>query len=301
MFATGPDGHVRGPQRLLQRTRPARAGAEPQLRDRPLRLRLLLAERLHDAGGGAVHRVRRRCERRDHPRHAAVRRRLLPQGRPARVREGRQAVRDPRRRALGRRRTPWAAPRRCRKTRTTSAARSCATNPTDRSRATTRSAQTARCGSPVSATRSASPSTPTATPFVTSNGPTGDIGTPATGYDLAFRVEAGGRYQWPACYGYSHLVPGATSCLGRAGTGVEQRGSRRSCRPAQPGSTTTVPTRTPATSCSAARAACASSRRAHRTRRCATAPSDCHLDVKEGPDHALYFSDETKIYRLAAA
>ena len=32
-----------------------------------------------------------------------------------------------------------------------------------------------------------------------------------------------------------------------------------------------------------------------------TAPKDCHLDVKEGPDHALYFSDETKIFRLAAA
>ena len=30
-------------------------------------------------------------------------------------------------------------------------------------------------------------------------------------------------------------------------------------------------------------------------------PEDCHLDVKEGPDHALYFSDETKIFRLAAA
>ena len=51
--------------------------------------------------------------------------------------------------------------------------------------------------------------------FVTSNGPTGDIGTPRTGYDLAFRVVGGATYQWPACYGYSHLVPGATSCLGR--------------------------------------------------------------------------------------
>jgi len=28
-------------------------------------------------------------------------------------------------------------------------------------------------------------------------------------------------------------------------------------------------------------------------------PSACRLDVQQGPDHALYFSDETAIYRLA--
>jgi glucose/arabinose dehydrogenase len=27
-------------------------------------------------------------------------------------------------------------------------------------------------------------------------------------------------------------------------------------------------------------------------------PRGCQLDVKEGPDHALYFSDTTTIYRL---
>ena len=27
-------------------------------------------------------------------------------------------------------------------------------------------------------------------------------------------------------------------------------------------------------------------------------PSTCQLDVKQGPDHALYFSDESHIYRL---
>ena len=30
----------------------------------------------------------------------------------------------------------------------------------------------------------------------------------------------------------------------------------------------------------------------------AKGPQQCLLDVKEGPDHALYFTDETKIYRL---
>jgi hypothetical protein len=31
----------------------------------------------------------------------------------------------------------------------------------------------------------------------------------------------------------------------------------------------------------------------------ANGPDRCRLDVKEGPDHALYFSDESNIYRLA--
>jgi len=28
-------------------------------------------------------------------------------------------------------------------------------------------------------------------------------------------------------------------------------------------------------------------------------PSGCRLDVKQGPDHALYYSDSTTIHRLA--
>ena len=30
----------------------------------------------------------------------------------------------------------------------------------------------------------------------------------------------------------------------------------------------------------------------------ASGPSACHLDVKQGPDHAVYYSDETTIYRF---
>ena len=32
----------------------------------------------------------------------------------------------------------------------------------------------------------------------------------------------------------------------------------------------------------------------------APGPKECRYDVKQGPDHALYFSDETRIYRLGA-
>jgi hypothetical protein len=30
-----------------------------------------------------------------------------------------------------------------------------------------------------------------------------------------------------------------------------------------------------------------------------TGPSGCRLDVKQGPDHAMYFSDTTTIYRVS--
>ncbi len=135
--------------------------------------------------------------------------------------------------------------------------------------------------------------------FVTSNGPTGDIGTPATGYDLAFRVETGATYQWPACYGYSHLVPGATSCLGRA----EPEWSSEESTIVPTGATWVDdngpdPYAGHFVFCSSSSMRVFTPGSPHATLR--DGPKECHLDVKEGPDHALYFSDETKIYRLAA-
>jgi glucose/arabinose dehydrogenase len=133
--------------------------------------------------------------------------------------------------------------------------------------------------------------------FVTSNGPTGDLGL-GRGYDLAFEVIAGGRYQWPACYGYSHLTPGAPSCLGRpepdwsseeatlvptGASWVDRSGpaiaaghfvfctfnaGMRIFAPGSPHATVT------------------------------NGPQQCRLDVAQGPDSALYFSDENAIYRL---
>ena len=49
---------------------------------------------------------------------------------------------------------------------------------------------------------------------VTSNGPSGDAGSPPSGYDIvATNVTRGSVHQWPACYGYSHPIRGAT-CTG---------------------------------------------------------------------------------------
>jgi glucose/arabinose dehydrogenase len=135
--------------------------------------------------------------------------------------------------------------------------------------------------------------------FVTSNGPTGDVGTPRTGYDLAFRVRAGATYQWPACYGYSHLVPGASSCLGRA----EPEWSSEEAT-AIPTGATWVDERGPSgyashfVFCSSTGMRIFTPGTPHATAR--EGADDCLLDVKQGPDGALYFSDSTAIHRLAA-
>ena len=54
---------------------------------------------------------------------------------------------------------------------------------------------------------------PTGQLAITMNGPSGDAGSPPTGYDtLYLNVTRGAHYQWPDCYGYSH--PLATSTCG---------------------------------------------------------------------------------------
>jgi glucose/arabinose dehydrogenase len=134
---------------------------------------------------------------------------------------------------------------------------------------------------------------------VTNNGPTGDAGSPPTGYDtLILALERGRGYQWPSCYGYSHplassscpadqsppdystenstLVPTGAAFIDAAGPS-QLAGHLVFCtfsagmRVATPGSP-------------------------HATLQ--NGPSGCRLDVKEAPDHAVYFSDTTTIYRM---
>ena len=136
---------------------------------------------------------------------------------------------------------------------------------------------------------------------VTNNGPTGDAGSPSTGYDTVIAaVGRGVGYQWPNCYGYSHPLAPATSCgAGRLGpdwssetTGVVPTGATfvdslgpaglanhlvfctfndgmQIYSPGSPHGTVTA------------------------------GSSDCRLDVKEAPDHSVYYSDTEHIYRVA--
>ena len=132
---------------------------------------------------------------------------------------------------------------------------------------------------------------------VTSNGPTGDAGSPSTGYDLVIEsVQRGQGYQWPLCYGYSHA-------LQRAGCGAQPQPDWSS------ETSTVVPTGAAFIDASGpAQYAshlvfCTLNRgmlivtpgSPHAS--VARANPDCLLDVKQGPDHALYFSDTTSIHR----
>src|SRR6266851_1268838 len=135
---------------------------------------------------------------------------------------------------------------------------------------------------------------------VTNNGPSGDADSPSTGYDTLVLALARGRgYQWPNCYGYSHplatpscpagqsppdystesstLVPTGAAFIDSSGPSpfaghlvlCTLNGGMRIVTPASPHASLHP------------------------------GPSGCLPDVKEGPDHAVYFSDTRTIYRVS--
>jgi glucose/arabinose dehydrogenase len=133
---------------------------------------------------------------------------------------------------------------------------------------------------------------------VTNNGPSGDAGAPSTGYDTAvLKVTKGGGYQWPYCYGYSHPLR-QSSCGGQTAPDWSSE------------SQTVVPTGIAFVDASGPAGYAQhvvfctfndgmlvlSPGHPHPT--VTSGPSSCRLDVKQGPDHALYYSDSDHIYRM---
>lgn len=135
---------------------------------------------------------------------------------------------------------------------------------------------------------------------VTNNGPTGDAGSPGTGYDtIVASVRRGAGYQWPRCYGYSHPNTSSSCGDGQVEPDYSTEGS------------TLVPTGI--TFVNASGPAPYAGRLVFCTLNggmriftpgsprptLATGPSSCLLDVKQGPDNALYYADTSRIYRLS--
>jgi glucose/arabinose dehydrogenase len=140
---------------------------------------------------------------------------------------------------------------------------------------------------------------PSAQLAITNNGPTGDAGSPGTGYDtLVLSVARGHGYQWPNCYGYSHPLSGGSCGSGQAEPDWSSEAS------------TVVPTGAAFVDGSGPAGTAGhlvfcsfnngmeivSPGSPHAS--VSPGPSNCRLDVKQGPDHALYFSDTGHIYRL---
>jgi aldose sugar dehydrogenase len=134
---------------------------------------------------------------------------------------------------------------------------------------------------------------------VTNNGPSGDSGSPGTGYDTLILSLARGRgYQWPLCYGYSHTLTGPAGCDGQPQPDWSSEAS------------TVVPTGAAFMDSSAPqpyaghlvfctydqgmRIATPGSPHATVT----NGPAQCKLAVVEGPNHAIYMSDTGHVYRL---
>jgi glucose/arabinose dehydrogenase len=133
---------------------------------------------------------------------------------------------------------------------------------------------------------------------VTNNGPTGDAGSPGTGYDtVVASLVRGGGYQWAQCYGYGHPIS-ASSCP--AGQHEPDWSSE---------SSTVVPTGAAFVDDSGP-----ASMRGHLVfctfnsgmkiltpgsphAMVTSGPSACNLDVKQARDHSVYYSDTGHIYR----
>ncbi len=111
-------------------------------------------------------------------------------------------------------------------------------------------------------------------------------------------VKRGAGHQWPHCYGYSHPVPGRTGC----GAGqVEPSWSSET--------TTVIPTGAAFINASgpagmAGRLVFCNDNGGmliltpgtpHAT--VTKGPAECKLDVTQGPDHAVYYSDADHICR----
>ena len=132
---------------------------------------------------------------------------------------------------------------------------------------------------------------------VTSNGPSGDSGSPSTGYDTLFvGVTRGEGFQWPLCYGYSHPLQGPAGCGGRTGPNWSSETST-----VIPTGAAFIDSRAPApfaghlVFCTYGRGMLIVTDGSPAT--VAGGPSTCTLDVVEGPDHAVYWSDTGHIYR----
>ncbi|MDQ6617543.1 MAG: PQQ-dependent sugar dehydrogenase [Actinomycetota bacterium] len=134
---------------------------------------------------------------------------------------------------------------------------------------------------------------------ITNNGPSGELNGPATGYDtVIFAALRGSGYQWPNCYGYSHPNAGVSTC----GPGLAPDWSSETATVVPTGATFVDATGPPAEAgklvvCTVDKGMLVFTPGSPQGP-VVPGPPNCLLDVKEGPNHALYFASFTSIDRL---
>jgi len=132
---------------------------------------------------------------------------------------------------------------------------------------------------------------------ITNNGPSGDAGSPATGYDtVILSVTKGERFQWPLCYGYSHPLQ-SSNCGGSPPDWSSERSTWVPTGAAFIDSGGPAPYAGHLVFCSYDKGMGIVTPGSPAT--VTNGPSNCVLDVVQGPDHAMYYSSATQIFRVS--
>ena len=134
--------------------------------------------------------------------------------------------------------------------------------------------------------------------IVTMNGPSGDAGSPPSGYDTFYlNVTKGERFQWPLCYGYSHPLQ-SLNCAGAAPDWSSETTTYVPTGVADVDSSGPAQYAGHVLFCSDDRGmAIVTAGQPHAS--VTAGPGDCLLDVIEGTDHAVYYASNKAIIRVA--
>ena len=137
---------------------------------------------------------------------------------------------------------------------------------------------------------------PDGTMVISSNGPSGDAGSPPTGYDLLLAAHAGTRFQWPDCYGYSHPLAAASCGDLTAPVWSSEQSTYVPTGIAWADASAPAPYANHFVLCTYERGMfVVNATSPHWS--LTPAPGTCTLDAVEGPDHAIYTTDTSHVYR----
>jgi glucose/arabinose dehydrogenase len=141
--------------------------------------------------------------------------------------------------------------------------------------------------------------------LITMNGPSSDAGSPKTGYDTVILARRGGNYEWPYCYGYGHLIAGNNPRRHCGIGGIDPNFSTETETYVPTGPAWVGPGGPPELvghwiDCNVYKGMMVFTPDTPHWLAASVHHSGCQLDVKQGPDGTLWYSDFKYIYRYGA-